>query len=156
MSQPELANRAEMKQPRISLMEQPGATKFSLETLVRLAAAFKVGLQVRFVPFSEMLEWENEYSQDAFTVTKLEDDTGFIKPSSQGHTRPVRRKKRVRSEWRRFQMPGGQSLQAQFTFEQTPGVSKPNEVIQISSKGGSVLNQNILSSAAGGVKVYVT
>ena len=79
-TQKQLADEAEMKQPRISAMERPGEIKFSLETLIRMAAVHKVGLPVRFVPFSEMLHWENDYSQDTFVVTRLDEDTQFIDP----------------------------------------------------------------------------
>jgi transcriptional regulator with XRE-family HTH domain len=77
-TQKELGEAAGMLQARVSASEKPGAVAFALETLIRYAAAFKVGLQVRFVPLSEMLEWENSYSQDKFKVTKIEDDDAFI------------------------------------------------------------------------------
>jgi transcriptional regulator with XRE-family HTH domain len=82
MTQKELAELAQMAQPRISAMERPGATKFNIETLVRLASAFKVGLRVEFVPFSEMLNWENEFSQDEFDATVIDRDTRFLHPSA--------------------------------------------------------------------------
>jgi transcriptional regulator with XRE-family HTH domain len=79
MTQEGLAREAEMMQPRISAMERPGATKFNLDTLIRIAAAFKVGLIVKFVPFSEMLRWENGFSQDTFDVVTVDRDTAFQK-----------------------------------------------------------------------------
>jgi transcriptional regulator with XRE-family HTH domain len=79
-TQKELAAAAEMKQPRISAMERPGAVQFNVDTLVRLAAAFKVGLLVKFVSFSEMLRWENEFSQDDFAVARIDEDTSFLAP----------------------------------------------------------------------------
>lgn len=81
MTQKQLAAIAKMAQPRISAMERPGATKFNIETLVRLAAAFKVGLKVEFVPFSEMLAWENDFSQDEFDAVKIDKDIRFISPT---------------------------------------------------------------------------
>ena len=81
-TQGELAQIADMKQSRISAIETPGAVKFNLETLIRLAAAFRVGLQVKFVPFSEMLRWENWFSQDTFDVTTIENDTEFLNPEA--------------------------------------------------------------------------
>lgn len=77
MKQEDLAREAEMMQPRISAMERPGATKFNIETLIRLAAAFKVGLVVKFVSFSEMLRSENEFNQDIFNVVTIDDDVEF-------------------------------------------------------------------------------
>jgi transcriptional regulator with XRE-family HTH domain len=80
MTQKQLAELANMAQPRISAMEQPGETAFNIETLVRLASAFKVGLKVEFVGFSEMLAWENNYSQDEFDVVSLDQDNAFLNP----------------------------------------------------------------------------
>ena len=76
--QRELAHMAGMKQSRISAMECPGAVNFNLETLIRMAATFKVGLKVEFVPFSEMLRWETGFYQDAFNVVPIEHDTRFL------------------------------------------------------------------------------
>ena len=53
----------------------------TIETLSRLAAAFKVGLVVKFVPFSEMQHWENAYSQDEFHVTNIDKDLEFQSPT---------------------------------------------------------------------------
>lgn len=80
MTQGELGGRVDMKQSRISAMETPGAVNFNLETLVRIAAAFKVGLAVKFVPFSDMLRWENHFAPDRFYVTPLEEDVDFTDP----------------------------------------------------------------------------
>jgi transcriptional regulator with XRE-family HTH domain len=77
MTQKKLADEAEMLQPRISVIERPGESQYTLETLIRLAAAFKVGLIVRFAPLSEMLRWENEFSQDTFDVATIEEDVEF-------------------------------------------------------------------------------
>jgi transcriptional regulator with XRE-family HTH domain len=82
--QSDLARAAGLHQSRISMFETPGAANMTLETLARLAAAFKVGLVVKFVPFSEMLRWENEYSQDSFEVTPIEKDIEFQNPESSG------------------------------------------------------------------------
>jgi hypothetical protein len=65
------------------MFETPGAANVTLETLAKLAAAFKVGLIVDFVPFSEMLRWENRYSQDTFDVTRIDQDIDFIGPEPQ-------------------------------------------------------------------------
>jgi transcriptional regulator with XRE-family HTH domain len=82
MKQEELGHEAEMKQSRISAMERPGEVSFNVETLIRLAAALRVGLRVEFVPFSEMLTWENGFSQDRFNPTPIENDADFIQPEA--------------------------------------------------------------------------
>ena len=79
-TQSDLASAAGKKQSQISAMETPGKVNFNLETLVEMSATFGVGLQVRFVPLSEMLRWENDYSQDFFDVTSVEHDTDFLNP----------------------------------------------------------------------------
>ena len=78
--QEDLAREAEMQQSRISMFETPGAANVTLETLARLAAIFKVGLIVKFAPFSEMLHWENTFSQDRFDVVRVDHDQEFLDP----------------------------------------------------------------------------
>ncbi len=80
--QADLAMEAEMQQSRISMLETPGAANVTLETLARLAAIFNVGLIVKFVPFSEMLHWENTFSQDRFDVIRLNHDQAFLNPTA--------------------------------------------------------------------------
>jgi transcriptional regulator with XRE-family HTH domain len=77
--QPDLAKAAEMHQSRISMLETAGSNP-TIGTLSEIAAALNVGLKVEFVPFSEMLEWENNYSQDKFNVVQLEQDEAFLNP----------------------------------------------------------------------------
>jgi transcriptional regulator with XRE-family HTH domain len=79
--QSDLAREAEMQQSRISMFETPGAANVTLETLARLAATFRTGLVVKFVPFSEMLAWENRFSQDQFNVLRLDEDQAFLNPT---------------------------------------------------------------------------
>jgi transcriptional regulator with XRE-family HTH domain len=80
--QTDLARATGLHQSRISVFETPGAANVTLETLAKIAAGFKVGLIVKFVPFSEMLHWENEYSQDTFDVLpRLEKDEAFLNPA---------------------------------------------------------------------------
>lgn len=79
-TQKRFADESDMKQSRVSAMEQPGAVNFNLETLVRSAATHGVGLKVEFVPFSEMLAWENRFSQATFNPVKIRADISFILP----------------------------------------------------------------------------
>jgi transcriptional regulator with XRE-family HTH domain len=57
MRQEELAAAVGMNQNGISRLESPEYGKPTLTTLKRLAAAFDVGLVVRFVPFSQLTSW---------------------------------------------------------------------------------------------------
>ena len=76
--QNDLAREADIHQSRISMFETPGTANMTLETLAQLASALRVGLVVKFVPFSEMLRWENDFRQDTFDVLRLEEDEVFI------------------------------------------------------------------------------
>jgi len=76
--QEDLTERSGMKQSRISAIETPGKVSFTLETLRRLASAFDVALLVKFVPFSELVKWEESFEPDAFFVPPFEEDAGFI------------------------------------------------------------------------------
>ena len=56
MTQGKLGKAAHMAPERISILEDPNAeSKPTLNTLLRLAGALDVGLDVRFVPFSKVL-----------------------------------------------------------------------------------------------------
>lgn len=79
-NQKELAKAAGTHQSRVSKIEQPGEANLTIEKLAWIASVHKVGLIVKFVPFSEMLQWENNYSQDRFNVTRLDDDEAFLNP----------------------------------------------------------------------------
>jgi transcriptional regulator with XRE-family HTH domain len=79
--QKDLARETGLHQSRISVFETPGAANVTLETLANIAAGLKVGLIVKFVPFSEMLYWESNYSQDTFDVfPRLGQDEAFLDP----------------------------------------------------------------------------
>jgi transcriptional regulator with XRE-family HTH domain len=73
-SQEKLAEATQMLQPRICAMEQAGYGDFTLNTLKKLAAAFDVGLVVRFASFGEMVNWADAFSPDTFTVPSSKED----------------------------------------------------------------------------------
>jgi transcriptional regulator with XRE-family HTH domain len=73
-TQPDMAKLTGMKQPRISAMEKPGNVNFNLETLRRLAKAFDVALIVRFAPFSELLDWSENFNPDTFRIPSFEEE----------------------------------------------------------------------------------
>src|ERR1700731_332291 len=81
--QRDLAREAEVQQSRISMFETPGAANITLETLAKIAGGLRGGGIVKFVPFHEMLHWENSFSPDAFDVRpRLEEDEEFINPAA--------------------------------------------------------------------------
>jgi len=52
------------KQPLLSAWENPNYGKYTLGTLRDLAKAFDVGLLVRFVPFSTLVDWTINLTSD--------------------------------------------------------------------------------------------
>ena len=74
LNQQELATMAGMLQPRISAMEQVGGGQLNLDTLRKLAAALDVGLLVKFVAFSELIKWSNDFSPDDFSVHSFDQE----------------------------------------------------------------------------------
>lgn len=77
-TQPQLAEAAGMSQPRISEIERPGERKLNLETLLRLASAFDVALQVRFVPFSTLVDDDDSIDFNDFYVAPFEEDIEIL------------------------------------------------------------------------------
>lgn len=79
-SQKELAARVGMTQEGVSRLENPDYGKPTLTTLRRLASAFDVGLAVRFVPYSQLVDWAVNFSPEDLAVPDYEHDPG-LKPT---------------------------------------------------------------------------
>lgn len=79
-SQKELAARMGMTQEGVSRLENPDYGKLTLTTLKRLASAFDVGLAVRFVPFSHLVDWAVNFSPNDLAVPDYEHDRGLLAP----------------------------------------------------------------------------
>ncbi|HEX9545403.1 MAG TPA: helix-turn-helix transcriptional regulator [Pyrinomonadaceae bacterium] len=170
-TQPKLAEMADMKQSRVSAMETPGKVNFNLDTLVRMAATFKVALVVEFVAFSEMLRWENDYTQDTFNVVQLPDDVSFLRPAA----RPVYKRARRNRNARRFisrtgsvagigvstyvvsvQQQGSQ-MKLQFEPSEQPAQSRLADVITLANRSGSIVNNlPFLRAVVGAGRKYGT
>jgi transcriptional regulator with XRE-family HTH domain len=73
-TQPQLAQAANMSQPRISEIERPGERKLNIETLLRLAEAFDVALDVRFVTFRDLVDAADKLDLDKFFVNSFNED----------------------------------------------------------------------------------
>jgi transcriptional regulator with XRE-family HTH domain len=73
LSQPELAKLADMAQPRICEIEKPGERKPNVETLLRLANAFDVGLQIRFVPFDQLITDDDDMRLDNLSIKTFDE-----------------------------------------------------------------------------------
>lgn len=78
--QKKLADHAGMLQPRISAIENPSNSKLNLDTLLRLANAFDIALEVRFAAFSDLLRWGEGFSPDTFEVNSFDKDCYLEQP----------------------------------------------------------------------------
>lgn len=76
-TQKELAVRTGMRQERISVAENPNYSRFNLKTLKKIAASFDVALIVRFVPISELVEWELNLSFTSLEAISYGEDPYF-------------------------------------------------------------------------------
>jgi transcriptional regulator with XRE-family HTH domain len=74
-SQSALGKEAKMAQERISILEDPNAdTRPTLNTLLRLADAFDVGLDVRFVPYGTVIDRSTKTDMKRLEVPSFEDE----------------------------------------------------------------------------------
>ncbi len=76
-TQQELAEKAGMKQERISTLENPNYGSYSLRILKQIASAFDVALMVRFIPFSELAEWKLHLSSASLEVPSCDQEDYF-------------------------------------------------------------------------------
>jgi transcriptional regulator with XRE-family HTH domain len=73
-SQAKLGHETRKPQSNVSRWEDPTYGKFSLQTLVEIAAAFDVALIVRFAPFTELLETVADLSPRALAVPSYDEE----------------------------------------------------------------------------------
>lgn len=62
------------KQPMISAWENPNYGRYTLATLKELAKAFDVGLLVRFVPFSKLVDWTVDLTSDVIAPPNFSEE----------------------------------------------------------------------------------
>jgi transcriptional regulator with XRE-family HTH domain len=74
LSQKALAELAEMKQSRISVLEDVNYTAWNISTLRELAKAFDVCLVIKFEGFSRRLREISEFTSASLLVPSFEDD----------------------------------------------------------------------------------
>jgi len=84
LSQQELAVKMDKAQNVISRLEDPDYGKLTLKTLLSLAKAFDVGLLVKFVSFSELMDSIRDVSEKALAVPSFDEEVAqkfFDRPS---------------------------------------------------------------------------
>lgn len=76
-NQQQLASEADMKQARISVLEDVNYSSWSITTLKRLAKAFDVPLSVSFGTFGDTLLEIGNFSRDSLERCNFEEDPAF-------------------------------------------------------------------------------
>lgn len=79
-TQKKLAEKTGMAQERISVAENPNYSSFNIKTLKRIASAFDVAFIGRFVPISELVDWELNISSETLAPVSFENDPYFQSP----------------------------------------------------------------------------
>jgi transcriptional regulator with XRE-family HTH domain len=87
-----LAKKAEMLQPRLSVMESADYSSWSVNTLRRLAHAFDLALSVKFETFSDVILDFEEMSKETLSRPSFKDDPMFR--SAKVTTNPAFRRRR--------------------------------------------------------------
>lgn len=77
LTQFDLAQLLDAKQPLVSAWENPNYGKYSLKTLKELAKAFDVGLLVRFVPFSTLVGWTINLTHDVIAPPSFSEEEKY-------------------------------------------------------------------------------
>jgi transcriptional regulator with XRE-family HTH domain len=72
-------------QPMISRYENPDYGRYSIKTLLELAAAFDVALIVRFAPYSELVEWDFASSPAQLAPPAFADDKRLAEITAEVH-----------------------------------------------------------------------
>lgn len=89
LTQGELGKLAGMKPNAISRLENPDYGDFTVNTLLRIAAAFDVGLIVRFAPFSELIASNEEAKSGRFVPAAFNQEHLFSPVPDAFFYRPV-------------------------------------------------------------------
>jgi transcriptional regulator with XRE-family HTH domain len=89
MTQRKLGDVAGMAQTWVSKLEDPNYGKLTISTLLKLASALDVGLQIDFVPYSKILGDAVRLTGAAFSVPRFRDDAGFTTTNATVFSGPV-------------------------------------------------------------------
>ena len=82
ITQSDLAKLPGVKQPLVSSWENPDYGRYTLKTLKDLANAFNVGLLVRFVPFSKLVDWTVDLTSDVIAPPSFDEEQNQLHAST--------------------------------------------------------------------------
>ncbi len=82
LTQGNLADLLGVKQPLVSSWENPNYGKYSLATLKELAKAFDVGLLVRFMPFSKLVDLTVDLTKEVIAPPNFSEEERYYSTAS--------------------------------------------------------------------------
>ncbi|MEX2304504.1 MAG: helix-turn-helix transcriptional regulator [Bryobacterales bacterium] len=124
MTQAEVGQVARMAQERISILEDPNSeTKPTLKTLLRIARAFNVGLQVRFSPFRKLIEDAVRTDEDELNVPSFDEEL------ADGLERDLLTEKRIASSLPELKPLAAAGMPSYTTCEALSELSVPREAL---------------------------
>lgn len=129
MTQAALAEKADMKQPRLSVMEDAGYSSWSINTLKRLARAFDLALSVKFEAFSDVVFDFEELSRETLTRPSFKDDPVFRSPRVRAF-RPIRRRRASDAERNALQGKDQYTLHFQENILSWPNKPSANDIAE--------------------------
>jgi transcriptional regulator with XRE-family HTH domain len=83
LTQKDLAREADMKQPRIAVLEDIDYSSWSINTLRRLAVAFDLRLSVKFEDFSSLIFEAEGFGRESLERASFADDVWFHRKPAQ-------------------------------------------------------------------------
>jgi transcriptional regulator with XRE-family HTH domain len=90
-SQKDLAEKIGSKQSVISRYEDPAYGKLSVTTLMQIANAFDVGLEIKFAPFSRLVGELNSWSPEKAMIPSFDDEIRTIVSNELENVTPMSR-----------------------------------------------------------------
>lgn len=94
-SQTELAKRAGTGWRQIALLEDTDDERYSLATLKKVACAFDVALMVKFVSYSELIDWHLGFSESDLSVLSFDLDDGLLRSAQRDELPPQRTENQI-------------------------------------------------------------
>lgn len=89
MTQKDLAELTSTKQTVISRIENKGAARLSIQTLLKLADAFDVALVVRFEPIDELIDWADRLSPKAMAPLPSEEILAALEAKTSKYAKQI-------------------------------------------------------------------
>jgi len=80
LTQEKLAALTGMAQSRFPNLERPTGKMPDLDTLCRIASAYDIAVQVRFIPFSELINDETRFDPENFSIRTFDEELRDAEP----------------------------------------------------------------------------